>query len=160
MFYCTLERLSDPEAVLTDLKSRLTPAGVVMVIGPTIDSRTARLFRSAWWEFNPQNLHYFSADTLQSLLLKCGYGDPIIDSDDCAVSLEYFKRKDPCGLVGLLPPASGVLVVSATPGSCDTAPFVRSTAGGSLLARSKPVARSRRCRSSWPPTTRKTRYGP
>ena len=52
IFYCTLERLTDPDAVLKDLKRRLTPSGVVMVIAPTIDSRTARLFRSAWWEFN------------------------------------------------------------------------------------------------------------
>ena len=66
-----------------------------MVIAPTIDSRTARLFRSAWWEFNAGNLHYFSADTLQSLLLKSGYGDPIIDADDSAVSLEYFRAKIP-----------------------------------------------------------------
>ncbi len=60
---------------------------VVMIIAPTIDSRTARLFRSAWWEFNSRNLHYFSADTLQSLLIKNGFGDPIIDGDDSAVSL-------------------------------------------------------------------------
>ena len=46
----------------------LVASGVVMIIAPTIDSRTARLFRSAWWEFNATNLHYFSADTLQSLL--------------------------------------------------------------------------------------------
>ena len=74
--------------MLRDLRRALIPSGVVMVIAPTVDSRTARLFRSAWWEFNAGNLHYFSADTLQSLLIKTGYGDPIIDGDDSAVSLE------------------------------------------------------------------------
>ena len=50
IFYCTLERLTDPDEMLKDVRRRLTPSGVVMVIAPTIDSRTARLFRSAWWE--------------------------------------------------------------------------------------------------------------
>jgi glycosyltransferase involved in cell wall biosynthesis len=136
VFYCTLERLSDPAAVLKDLKRHLTPAGVVMVIGPTIDSRTARLFRSAWWEFTPQNLHYFSADTLQSLLLKCGYGDPIIDSDDSAVSLEYFKRKIPAVASGFYRRILGLLV-SATPG------FLRHRAFRSLNSRRVLLARSR-----------------
>jgi hypothetical protein len=68
VLYCTLERISDPVATLTQLRLHLTHGGVVMVIAATIDSRTARLFRAAWWEFNSRNLHYFSADTLQSLL--------------------------------------------------------------------------------------------
>jgi glycosyltransferase involved in cell wall biosynthesis len=139
VFYCTLERLSDPEAVLKDLKRRLTAPGVVMVIGPTIDSRTARLFRSAWWEFHPQNLHYFSADTLQSLLLKCGYGDPIIDSDDSAVSLEYFKRKIPAISSGFYRRLLSLLVW-ATPGFLRHRAFRSLNSRRIVLARSKPVA--------------------
>jgi hypothetical protein len=139
VFYCTLERLTDPEAALRALRARLVPGGAVMVIAPTIDSRTARLFRSNWWEFNCRNLHYFSADTLQSLLLKTGYGDPIIDADDSAVSLEYFRSKIPA-----VPSAFSrrmlSILVWATP------PFLRRRAFRSLnsrrvvLARTKPVA--------------------
>jgi glycosyltransferase involved in cell wall biosynthesis len=139
VFYCTLERVSDPEGVLTDLKHRLTPEGVVMVIGPTIDSRTARLFRSAWWEFHSQNLHYFSADTLQSLLLKCGYGDPLIDSDDSAVSLEYFRRKIPA-VSSVLYRRGLAFLVSATPGFLRHRAFRFLNSRRVLLARSKPVA--------------------
>jgi hypothetical protein len=90
-----LERLADPEAALRLLSRSLTTAGAIMIIAPTIDSRTARIFRSAWWEFTARNLHYFTADTLQSLLIKSGYGDPIIHNDDSAVSLEYFRGKIP-----------------------------------------------------------------
>jgi glycosyltransferase involved in cell wall biosynthesis len=139
VFYCTLERLSDPEAILKDLKRRLTPAGVVMVIGPTIDSRTARLFRSAWWEFSSRNLHYFSVDTLQSLLLKCGYGDPIIDSDDCAVSLEYFKRKIPAVSSPLYRRVLALLVL-ATPGFLRNRAFRSLNSRRVLLTRSKSIA--------------------
>jgi len=95
VFYCTLERLADPEGALRALGRSLTPDAAVMVIAPTIDSRTARIFRSAWWEFHARNLHYFTADTLQSLLIKSGYGDPIIHNDESAVSLEYFRGKIP-----------------------------------------------------------------
>jgi hypothetical protein len=95
VFYCTLERLSDPEATLAEVRRRLAPEGALMVIAPTIDSRMARLFRSAWWEFSPGNRYYFTADTLQSLLLKSGFGDPIIEADESAVSLEYFRAKIP-----------------------------------------------------------------
>jgi Methyltransferase domain len=94
VFHCTLERIADPEAALLATKRCLTPSSVVMVISATIDSRQARLFRTAWWEFGSRNLHYSSADTLQCLLLKTGFGDPIVDADDSAVSLELVEMHD------------------------------------------------------------------
>jgi hypothetical protein len=136
VFYCTLERLSQPDEVLTDLKRALAPSGVVMIIAPTIDSRTARLFRSAWWEFNSTNLQYYSADTLQSLLIKNGFGDPIIDGDDSAVSLEYFRSKIPAVSSRLY--RSGLkLLVWATP------PFLRRRAFRSLNSRRVILARAK-----------------
>jgi hypothetical protein len=139
IFYCTLERLSDPEEILKDVKRRLTPGGVVMVISPTIDSRTARLFRSAWWEFNASNRHYFSADTLQALLLKSGYGDPIIDTDDCAVSLEYFRAKIPAVSSGTYRLCLKWLV-RATPSFLRRRAFRSLTSRRVFLVRSKDVA--------------------
>ena len=136
VFYCALERLSDPESVLRDLRRVLIPSGVVMVIAPTVDSRTARLFRSAWWEFNAGNLHYFSADTLQSLLIKTGYGDPIIDGDDSAVSLEYFRSKIPAVSSAWYRTALKLLV-SATPG------FLRHRAFHSLNSRRVVLVRAK-----------------
>ncbi len=124
VFQCTLERLRDPEAALAQVRQRLKPGGAMMVIAPTIDSRTARLFRSTWWEFNRRNLHYFSADTLQSLLLKNGFGDPIIEMDGTAVSLEYFRAR-----IGDVPSAltrrSLTLLVSMTPSAIRRRAFPR-----------------------------------
>jgi hypothetical protein len=93
ILYCALERLSDPAAALSAIRDRLEPGGSLMVIAPTIDSRTARLFRSSWWEFCRTTRYYFTADTLQNLLVKTGYGDPIITRDDSVVSLNYMRRK-------------------------------------------------------------------
>jgi len=136
VFSCTLERLRDPEGVLAQVKRRLTASGAVMVIAPTIDSRTARLFRSAWWEFTRRNLHYFSADTLQCLLLKSGFGDPIIDADDSSVSLEYFRAKIPA-VSSRLYRLGLKLLVLVTP------PFLRRRAFRSLNSRRVFLARSK-----------------
>jgi hypothetical protein len=141
LFHCALERVSNPEAVLRDVKRRLTPGGVVMVIAPTIDSRTARIFRSAWWEFNARNLHYFSADTLQSLLLKCGFGDTIIDADDSAVSLDYFRSKIPA-ISSAFYRRALLLLLSTTPAPLRRRAFRSLNSRRVLLARSTLVATS------------------
>jgi len=44
-----LECTPDPLAALSALRTSLHPNAVLMVISPTLDSRTARLFRSSWW---------------------------------------------------------------------------------------------------------------
>jgi len=93
IIYCALERTSNPLACVATVRSLLSPRGSLMVIAPTLDSRTARLFRSSWWEFTQHNRYYFTADTMQSLLIKGGFGDPVITPDDCLVSLQYMRRK-------------------------------------------------------------------
>jgi len=93
VLFCALERMRDPLAVLQLIRSTLKENGSLMVVCPTTDSRTARLFRSSWWEFSRTNLFYFSVDTLQSLLIKAGFGDPIIAPDRSLVSLNYLQRK-------------------------------------------------------------------
>jgi hypothetical protein len=93
ILYCALERTSDPLGCLATVRSVLSPGASLMVIAATLDSRTARLFRSAWWEFKRHNRYYFTADTMQSLLIKGGFGDPVIMPDDSVVSLQYMRRK-------------------------------------------------------------------
>jgi glycosyltransferase involved in cell wall biosynthesis len=93
ILYCALEQTSDPLACLAIVRSVLAPGACLMVIAPTLDSRTARLFRSTWWEFKRYNRYYFTADTMQSLLIKGGFGDPLIMPDDYVVSLQYMRRK-------------------------------------------------------------------
>lgn len=93
ILYCSLEQTGDPLACLHDIRSLLSAGGCLMVIAPTLDSRTARVFRSTWWEFKRHNRYYFTSDTMQSLLIKAGFGDPIIMPDDSVVSLQYMRRK-------------------------------------------------------------------
>jgi hypothetical protein len=93
LLFCALEQVSDPLAAVLDVRRALVPGGGLMVIAPTVDSRTARLFGTRWWEFRRENRFYFSADTLQNLLVQAGFGDPIISRDDTVVSLHYMSER-------------------------------------------------------------------
>jgi hypothetical protein len=90
---CALETSGDPPGVLASITRLLEPNGALMVIAPTLDSRTARLFGTNWWEFSRRNRFYFSADTLQCLLARMHYGDPIILREESIVSVEYLRHK-------------------------------------------------------------------
>jgi hypothetical protein len=93
VLFCSLERMREPLFALKKLRALLLPDASLMVVAPTIDSRAARLFRSSWWEFNRTNLYYFSVDSLQNLLIKAGFGDPVITPDRSLVSLNYLRQK-------------------------------------------------------------------
>jgi hypothetical protein len=88
-----LEKMRDPFRALQRLHDILTPDGCLMVISPTTDSRTARLLGTSWWEFNRTNLFYFSVDTLQNLLLRAGFGDPIVVPDRGLASVNYLHER-------------------------------------------------------------------
>lgn len=93
LIFCALERLKNPLSALQAVRRALTPRGSLMVISPTIDSSTAKLLRTSWWEFNETNRFYFSVDTLQNLLIKAGFTDPIISPDRSFVSLNYLRQR-------------------------------------------------------------------
>jgi hypothetical protein len=93
VLFCALERMSDPLAALQLLHGLLEAGGSLMIISPTTDSRAARLLRTSWWEFNRTNLFYFSVDTLQSLLIKAGFGDPIVAPDRSLASVNYLRER-------------------------------------------------------------------
>jgi SAM-dependent methyltransferase len=89
----SLQAIKDPLAALQIIRRLLTADGTLMAVCPALDSRTARMFRSSWWEFSRRNRYYFSRDTLQCLLLKAGFGDPLIMPDESIVSLQYMRKK-------------------------------------------------------------------
>jgi len=47
---------------------------IVAVVLPTLDSNSARLMRTKWAEFKPENLWYFSSATLKRVLYSEGFG--------------------------------------------------------------------------------------
>ena len=93
ILFCALERMRDPFAALQKLHGVLDMQGCLMVISPSTDSRAARLLRASWWEFNRANLFYFSVDTLQNLLMRAGFGDPIVVPDRSLASVNYLRER-------------------------------------------------------------------
>ena len=93
LLFCALERTRNPLAALKRIRQLLRPGATLMVISPTIDTAAARLFKHEWWEFNRSNLFYFSVDTLQNLLVRAGFVDPLINPDRTLVSLNYVRQR-------------------------------------------------------------------
>ena len=93
ILFCALEKMRNPLGALESLRRMLKSHGSLMVVSPTTDSRAARIFKTSWWEFNRNNLFYFSTDTLQNLLIKAGFGDPMITPDHSLVSLNYLRNR-------------------------------------------------------------------
>jgi len=93
ILFCALEKFADPAAALRNVRGLLTPDGALMVISPETGSPAARCFGASWWEFNRANRFYFSVDTLQSLLIQCGFGDLAFTPDRSQVSLRYLRER-------------------------------------------------------------------
>jgi hypothetical protein len=93
ILFCALEKFADPAAALRRIRGMLTAEGALMVVAPATDSPMARFFGPSWWEFNRANRFYFSVDTLQSLLVKCGFGDVAFTPDRSQVSLRYLRER-------------------------------------------------------------------
>src|SRR5205807_1831014 len=55
ILFSSLQTMKDPLAALVSVRRLLKPDGTLMTICPALDSRTARLFRSSWWEFSKGN---------------------------------------------------------------------------------------------------------
>lgn len=93
ILFCALEKFADPARALRGIRGMLTPEGPLMVVSPATDSPMARFFGPSWWEFNRANRFYFSVDTLQSLLVKCGFGSVAFTPDRSQVSLRYLRER-------------------------------------------------------------------
>ncbi|MBV9083265.1 MAG: glycosyltransferase [Acidobacteriaceae bacterium] len=88
ILFSSLQKMSDPLSGLKTVRRLLNGRAAAMIVSPTTDSKAARVFRSSWWEFNRQNRFYFSTDTVQTLLIKAGFGDTIISP---AHSFTFFE---------------------------------------------------------------------
>lgn len=71
-----IEHVPEPREFLELLWHLLAPDGLLMVVTPSLDSWSARVMRNRWMEFKTEHLHYFTQETLHSLLFQTGF-EPI-----------------------------------------------------------------------------------
>ena len=88
-----LERSADPASVLQRLFASLEPGGTLLLTLPSVASWPARFFADQWTEWRAENLFYFDGSTLQSLLLKCGFGDVWAQPDRRLYTLAHVRDR-------------------------------------------------------------------
>jgi hypothetical protein len=81
IFLYQLEKCSFPGRALDKAYDLLKPHGRLMVIAPSLDSRSAQFFGDAWTEWRTENKYYFDNTTVQSLLWKYGFNEIQLDKD-------------------------------------------------------------------------------
>jgi hypothetical protein len=91
VLYACLERASNPDLLLTAVRSVLKKTGALLITAASVDSRAAALFRTRWWEFCRSNLFYFSPNSLQNLLVKTGYCDFKVNREHGSVSQKQLR---------------------------------------------------------------------
>src|SRR5690349_16666859 len=81
IFIYQLETSLFPQNVLNKTHDLLIPGGLLLVVTPSLDSRSARFFGNAWTEWRPENIYYFDNATIQSLLWKYSFNEIRLDKD-------------------------------------------------------------------------------
>lgn len=75
-----LEHVSDPRALLEEIRTVLAPDGAVCIDTPNWGGRWRRLGRGSWLGLNQFHINLFDAESLPALLASCGLGDCAIGS--------------------------------------------------------------------------------
>ncbi|MBZ5576004.1 MAG: glycosyltransferase [Acidobacteriia bacterium] len=136
-----IEHVQDPRDFLDRVYRLIRPGGIAIIATPSLQSWSARLMRSQWMEFKTEHLHYFTPETLHSLLFQTGL-EPIaaLPGRKC-LSLEYiadhFEKYR-------IPVLSAVLRGSASllPSALRRAPF--NVVASGIVSVSTKVARPER----------------
>lgn len=68
-----IQNYADPFLILQKLKLLLKENGILYLVTPSLDSWSARLLKSNWFEFIPEHLYYFNTQNLESTLIKSGF---------------------------------------------------------------------------------------
>lgn len=81
VFLYQLEKSSSLKEVFEKAHQHTRIGGILLVITPSLDSRSARFFRASWTEWRPENNFYFNNITIQSALLRYGFNGIQLDKD-------------------------------------------------------------------------------
>jgi len=88
-----LQKAVRPGDLLNKIYSYLKPNGLLLIVVPSLDSQAARMFRSAWTEWCPENRVYFSNITIQQMLWKTGFDQLELQVDERAPTMEHINRR-------------------------------------------------------------------
>jgi len=68
-----IEHIPEPAACLKKVDELLEKSGILVVVTPDIESKTARIMGKHWWHFRIAHVGYFSLTSLENLLSQYGF---------------------------------------------------------------------------------------
>ena len=101
-----LEHLTDTATSLARMRALLAPGGVLVLAVPDAGSRIARILGKRWWSVIPTHIHYFTKQSLATMLANAGFEVIEQATDPKAFTFEYYLDKGS----GYLPGVSKLLV--------------------------------------------------
>jgi len=96
-----LEKADDVTRAVQRLHAALRPGGVLLLTTPSVESWPRSFFGQRWTEWRPENRCCFSPGTVQSLLLKNGFGEVWVTPDRRLYTLRHIYQRA-CTLPGTL----------------------------------------------------------
>ena len=88
-----IEHVTNPMEILKQIKSRLTPEGIGVIVTPNVDSLIAKILRWKWWHYRVAHVGYFSKNTIKLALEKSGYQVLSIKNTRWFFSLDYLIKR-------------------------------------------------------------------
>ena len=88
-----LEKAADPIAALRMLHRALAPDAILLIVTPALDSWPARVLRSQWTEWQPENRSYFDTQTIQSACLRAGFAEVEWSAYQRRYTLEHLRGR-------------------------------------------------------------------
>jgi len=93
LLFFELEKSEDPAAFLNRVHQRLKPDGLLAVITPSLDSTSAKFFRSQWTEWREENRFYYNNTNIQLQMWKCGFEHVRVIKDRRRYSLDHIYKR-------------------------------------------------------------------
>lgn len=91
-----IAHVRNPRLFLQKVHSLLAPRGIVFIATPSVESWSAKVMKANWMEFKAEHLHYFSQNTLHSLLFQCAFERIIprrgVKTLSFALILDHFRK--------------------------------------------------------------------
>lgn len=93
MLLSQLQKTLNPGELLQTARNFLNPGGRLLLAIPSLDSRAARFFGSAWTEWRPDNRLFFSDTTIQLMIWKNGFNQVELLDDRRRVTMDQINQR-------------------------------------------------------------------
>ena len=143
VFCDVLEHIRDQRAFLKTVFDLLKPDGKILCVVPSLDSWSARFFKTNWIEFKLDHLFYYNTKNLRSILFQKGFSEFRHFPAKKTLSIDYIAGRFAKHPVPFWSPVIRI-ARSVAPRRLARKPFPIRAGTIGVIARKSPVPRHRR----------------